>query len=122
MPTDQAHARRQDWINALDGLRADGVVTADEENSLVRDYDEQRRQLESDLARIATEYRARMDADGEVAANAWLAGQARELGRRDGEATRRMVGQLHAVAANRPSGTRGGFDAWNPAANSGATR
>lgn len=99
MSTSEAYARRQDWISSLDELRAHGVVTADEENGLVRDYDAQRRQLESDLTLIAAEYKARVNSDGEDAANAWLVSRARELGRRDGEATRRMVDQLQMVAS-----------------------
>lgn len=103
MSADEAQARRQDWVQSLDGLRANGVVTAEEENSLIRYYDEQRHQLKEDLARIATEYQHRTTADGEEAANAWLADKARELGRRDGEATRRVIDQLHVVAnAARP--------------------
>jgi hypothetical protein len=92
--------RRQDWITSLDELRANGVLTADEENGLVRYYDEQRNQLEEDLAHVAAEYQRRTSTDGAEAANAWLADKARELGRRDGAATRRVVDQLHVVAQN----------------------
>lgn len=92
--------RRQDWITSLDDLRANGVLTADEENGLVRYYDGQRNQLEEDLAHVAAEYQRRTSADGEEAANAWLADKARELGRRDGTATRRVVDQLHVVTNN----------------------
>lgn len=95
-----AQTRRQDWITSLDELRANGILTADEENGLVRYYDEQRDQLKEDLAHVATEYQRRTSADGEEAANAWLADKARELGRRDGAATRQVVDQLHVVAQN----------------------
>lgn len=100
MSSHEAQTRRQDWITSLDELRANGVVTADEENGLVRYYDEQRNQLKEDLARIAEEYQRRTSADGEEAANAWLAEQARELGERDGKATKQAVNQLHVVADN----------------------
>jgi len=76
---------------ALDASRREGLIDDDGENALIRQYDERAGDLKEALDRIAPEYQRRVRDDGEASANAWLAETAHAMGRRDGEATRRLL-------------------------------
>lgn len=85
-------------LQRLEQLRFDGVIGEDEENTLIRHYDELQRELQAEIARLEPEYKRCCRDEGKDAADRWLAGAARELGQRHGEATRRITDQLRAVA------------------------
>lgn len=90
-------AERQQWIDALDELLANGVIDGDDQNALIRHYDEHRQSIESELANLAPEYERRVQSEGQAIADEWLAETARAIGQRDGEGARRLVDQLNVV-------------------------
>jgi hypothetical protein len=89
MNTDHEHDR-QGWIDTVDRWRTEAQLSDADEGALIRHYDERKQELTVAMAEIATEYEQRIRDDGKVSANAWLAEAAAALGRRDGEATRRL--------------------------------
>ena len=90
---------REELVDRLSDLREQGVLDLTEEARLLQHYDEMLRDVEEEKARLEPEYDRRCEADGKDAADAWLAEAARDLGRRHGEATRRVTDQF-------PVGTR----------------
>lgn len=104
-PSVDAGAQRRQWIDALDELLANGIIDAEDQGSLIRHYDAHRQSIDEDLARIAPEYQRRVSADGQALADEWLAETAHEIGRRDGEGTRRLVDQLNVMRNATPSDT-----------------
>lgn len=93
----QGPKNREELVEALDRLRVEGVIDESEESRLLRHYDEQQADYQQELARAEPEYRRRVQADGQQAADKWLSETATELGRRAGEATRRLTDQLRVV-------------------------
>lgn len=96
MQADQ-QAQRQAWIEGLAQLREQGVLDADDENTLIRHMDERLEAVQQELKALVPEYERRVDADGREAADAWLAAQARDVGEREGADARRMVDSLTSV-------------------------
>ena len=96
-PSANAAAQRRQWIDALDELVANGIIDTDDQNTLIRHYDEHRQSIDAELSRIVPEYQRRVAADGQALADDWLAETAREIGQRDGEGTRRLVDQLNVM-------------------------
>lgn len=52
-----------------------------------------RARLQREIAEVKVEYDRRLARDGKASADAWLAEAAREMGRREGEAARRVRGR-----------------------------
>ena len=96
MQADQ-QAQRQAWIEGLAQLREQGVLDADDENTLIRHMDERLDAVQQELKALVPEYERRVDADGREAADAWLSAQARDVGEREGADARRMVDSLTSV-------------------------
>ena len=92
-----APKNRNELVERLTDLRQQGVLDASEEERLLQHYDEMLRDVEQEKANLHQEYQRRVEADGQDAADAWLREQAFELGRRQGEDTRRIVNQLRVV-------------------------
>lgn len=93
----QGPQNREQLVEALGRLRVEGAIDEAEETQLLRHYDELQAEYQQALARAEPEYRRRVQADGQDAADRWLAETATELGRRAGEATRRLTDQLRVV-------------------------
>ena len=74
--------------------RGDGAIDDRDEAALARHYDERQDQVREELDAIVPEYRRRVHEEGAAQAGQWLRDTAREMGRRDGEATRRMLESL----------------------------
>jgi len=96
MQADQ-QAQRQAWIEGLAQLREQGVLGADDENTLIRHMDERLEAVQQELKALVPEYERRVDSDGREAADAWLGAQARDVGEREGADARRMVDSLTSV-------------------------
>ncbi len=96
MRADQ-QAQRQAWIEGLAQLREQGVLDADDENTLIRHMDERLEAVEAELKALVPEYERRVGTDGREAADAWIGAQAREVGEREGADARRMVDSLTSV-------------------------
>lgn len=81
---------RQGWVDMVSSWGREAQLSGSEESVLVRHYDEWKEQLAQAMEGIAEEYKQRLADDGKSSADTWLAEAAAELGRRDGEATRRL--------------------------------
>ncbi len=95
-----SHAGEDDrhaYMASLAEMRSNDLITADDETTLIRNYDEQKASVEAAFAQFLPEYRRRVREDGEAAANEWMAEAAREIGRQQGEAARNLVGGLTSV-------------------------
>lgn len=88
---------RRVYLASLAEMRANDLIDADDENALIRHYEDQKASLEAAFLQFLPEYQRRVREDGEASANAWLAETAREIGRREGEAARKAVDGLSAV-------------------------
>ncbi len=88
---------RRVYMASLAEMRANDLIDADDENALIRHYEEQKASVEAAFLEFLPEYQRRVREDGEVKANEWLAETARELGRREGEAARKVVDGLSAT-------------------------
>lgn len=90
---------RREWVEGLDRMRREGMIDADDENTLIRHMDEHHRTLQAELERIKPEYEARIARDGQASADQWLAEAARALGEQAGARSRRVLDSL-SVARN----------------------
>jgi DNA integrity scanning protein DisA with diadenylate cyclase activity len=88
---------REELVARLGDLRQQGVLDLSEEARLLQHYDELLRDVEEEKARLEPEYERRRNEDGLDAAKTWLAEAAKDLGRRHGEATRKITDQLQVV-------------------------
>lgn len=88
---------RTELVGTLDQLRVQGLLDEVEEATLLRHYDERQREYQEQMALVEPEYKRRLDADGKDQADKWLADTVTELGRKAGEATRRITDQLRVV-------------------------
>lgn len=88
---------REELVARLADLREQGILELTEEARLIQHYDEMLRDVEEEKARLEPEYERRREADGQDAATAWLTECVHELGRRHGEATRKITDQLRVV-------------------------
>ena len=93
----QGPQNREELLEALTRLRAEGAIDEAEETTLIRHYDELQHEYKAELAKAEPEFLRRCEQDGKEAATKWLAGMAHELGRRQGEATRKITDQLRVV-------------------------
>src|SRR3546814_3090245 len=73
------------WVEDVDRLHQEGLIDGDDQNTLIRHVEDQRRSLQEELALIVPEYKERIARNGLDGANEWLAARARELGERDGQ-------------------------------------
>lgn len=85
---------RRVYMASLAEMRSNDLINADDENALIRHYEDQKASLEAAFLQFLPEYQRRMREDGETSANEWLAETARELGKREGEAARQVVDGL----------------------------
>lgn len=92
-----APRNREELVARLSDLRDQGVLDPAEEADLLQHYDTMLRDVEMEKATLEPEYERRNREDGKDAADAWLAEVARDLGRRHGEATRRVTDRLRVV-------------------------
>ena len=81
----------RDWIARVEALREQGAISGDDEATLVRHLSERRAGLEESMAALVPEYRRRLAAEGQSAADQWVAAQARGLGEADARATRELL-------------------------------
>jgi hypothetical protein len=88
--TDAGDSGRRDWVDMVSSWGKDAQLSGSEEGVLVRHYDEWKEELARAMESVAEEYKQRLGEDGKAKADNWLAEAAAELGRRDGEATRRL--------------------------------
>lgn len=88
---------RRVYMASLAEMRANDLIDADDENALIRHYEDQKASLEAAFLQFLPEYQRRVREDGEASANEWLAVTAREIGKREGEAARKAVDGLSAV-------------------------
>lgn len=85
---------RRTYVASLAEMRSNDLIDADDENTLIRHYEDQKASLEAAFAQFLPEYQRRVREDGEASANEWLAATARELGQREGAAARKVVDGL----------------------------
>lgn len=91
--------QRRLYMERLAALREAGSIGEEEELELIRHFHAMRASLEAALGRLAPEYQRRAEREGEARAVAWLADEAEELGRREGEATRRIFDRFGIAVA-----------------------
>jgi hypothetical protein len=94
---DDRRSTREAWMDGLDQMQREGLIDADDQNTLIRHLDGHRRSMEEALKEIVPEYEARVARDGQESADEWLAATARALGERDGAESRRVVDSLDVV-------------------------
>lgn len=82
---------REELLDTLGGLRAQGHLDVGDEAAILREYDGLLVELRGEKARLEAEYRERMARDGQARTDAWLAEAAAALGRRQGEQMRQLV-------------------------------
>src|SRR3546814_19633742 len=97
-------------------LHQEGLIDGDDQNTLIRHVEDQRRSLQEELALIVPEYKERIARSGVAGANEWLATRARELGERDGQQARRVVASLSTV----PDSSACSCSAYRPACTIGS--
>lgn len=97
MLSEGAPRTREELVERLADLRRQGILDTAEEERLLQHYDEMLRDVNEEKAQLEPEYRRRVGEDGLEPANAWLREVAEDLGRRHGEATRRITDQLRMV-------------------------
>lgn len=85
---------RRGWLRMLQLWRREGAIDDADEGALIRHYDERRDELRQALSRLVPEYERRVRTDGLALADDWLRDVATQLGREDGESTRRMLSSL----------------------------
>ena len=90
---------RRVYLASLAELRANDLLSVDDETALIRHYEDQKASIEAAFAEFLPEYQRRIREDGEASANAWMAETARELGQREGESARKAVDGLAASRA-----------------------
>lgn len=90
-------ASRQEFVDSLDALRADGRLDVADEAAVLREYDTLLGELKVEKARLEAEFRERTDREGPDASHAWLAEAAEALGRRHGERMRRIFQTIPAL-------------------------
>ena len=78
-------------------MREQGELDDIGEGVMHRHFTEHADRLAGDFRALLDEYRRRVEDDGPDAALGWLAAAAEELGRRDGEETRRVLSTVVAV-------------------------
>lgn len=88
---------RAELVARLADLREQGILDLSEEERLVQHYDEMLRDVEEEKAKLEPEYERMREEEGQDAATAWLTERVHELGRRHGEATRKITDQLRVV-------------------------
>lgn len=94
---------RRVYMASLAEMRANDLISAEDENALIRHYEEQKASIEAAFLEFLPEYQRRLREDGETSANEWLAATARELGQREGEAAGKVV---NGMSANTGAGAR----------------
>jgi patatin-like phospholipase/acyl hydrolase len=87
---DDIDAGREGWLQTVGAWRKDAQLADADESALIRHYDDRQQELATAMESIAAEYKQRLDDDGKASADIWLAEAAADLGRRDGESTRRL--------------------------------
>lgn len=93
-------ARNRDELVALLGdLRQQGSLDVADEAAILREYDALLADLHVEKAKLEAEFNRRLAQDGREETDAWLAGAAEALGRRQGEQMRRLMKTIPAVAA-----------------------
>ncbi|WP_202845417.1 hypothetical protein [Luteimonas saliphila] len=94
---------REEFIESLGEMRAQGSLDVADEAAILREYDVLLGELKSDKARLEAEFRERTSRDGQDASRAWLAEAAEALGRRQGERMRHLFQTIPALT--QPSST-----------------
>ncbi len=94
---DDRRSTREAWMDGLDQMHREGMLDADDQNTLIRHLDGHRQSMEEALKQIVPEYESRVARDGQASADEWLAATARALGERDGAESRRVVDSLSVV-------------------------
>ncbi len=97
---------REELVDLLGDLRQQGSLDVADEAALLRKYDGLLVELRAEKARLETEFRERMSRDGPEETNAWLAGAAEALGRRQGEQMRQLMTTIPALSAHFGHGDR----------------
>lgn len=88
---------REELVDRLEDLQQQGVLDQTEAAQLLTQYDDMHRDVEEEKSRLEPEYRERLERDGKDDADKWLQEVAFDIGRRHGEATRRITDQLRVV-------------------------
>ena len=90
---------RQEFVESLGELRAQGALDVADEAAVLRQYDVLLADLKIEKKRLEAEFRERTDREGLDAAQAWLAEAAQALGRREGTRMRQLFQTIPALSA-----------------------
>lgn len=90
-------ASRQEFVDSLDALRAEGSLDVADEAAILREYDTLLGELKVEKTRLEAEFRERSGRQGVDAGNAWLSEAAEALGRRHGERMRQIFQTIPAL-------------------------
>lgn len=91
-------ASRQEFVDSLDALRADGSLDVADEAAILREYDTLLGELKLEKTRLEAEFRERTDREGMDASQTWLSEAAEALGRRHGERMRQIFQTIPALS------------------------
>ena len=90
---------RQEFVESLGELRAQGALDVADEAAVLRQYDMLLADLKVEKTRLEAEFRERTDREGLEAAQAWLTEAAQALGRREGTRMRQLFQTIPALSA-----------------------
>lgn len=91
---DEAWQKRQQWIEAITGLRAGDAISQADMEILNREYDRMQQAVHEGMQAMAPEYARRIREQGQEAADEWIHAQTRELGVENGRRLRQAMEQL----------------------------
>jgi hypothetical protein len=91
---DDAWRRRQEWIEAITGLRDGDAITEPDREILYREYDRMQQAVYDAMQAMAPEYAQRIREDGQESADEWINARTHELGVENGRQLRRALEEL----------------------------
>ncbi|HIY71317.1 MAG TPA: hypothetical protein H9827_07600 [Candidatus Luteimonas excrementigallinarum] len=92
--TGDAWQHRQQWIEAITGLREGDAISEQDRELLYREYDRMQQSVQEAMQGMAPEYAQRIRQDGKESADEWIHAQTHELGVENGRRLRQVLEEL----------------------------
>lgn len=94
---------REEFVDSLADLRAQGSLDLADEAAVLREYDQLLTELKLEKSQLESEFRERSARDGMDAAQGWLSEAAGALGRRQGLRMRQLFQTIPALQPPAPA-------------------
>lgn len=88
---DDAWRQRQEWIEAITGLRDGDAITEQDREVLYREYDRMQQAVQEAMQAMAPEYARRIREHGLESADEWINARTHELGVESGRRLRHAL-------------------------------